>query len=40
MVLLLFCDKDMVLFVLPAYSTAVAIVMLAGAALGQRLLKW
>jgi len=36
----LFCDKDMVLFVLPAYSTAVAIVMLAGAALGQRLLKW
>lgn len=35
-----FCDKDMALFVLPAYSAAIGIVALAGALLGPRLLKW
>jgi hypothetical protein len=36
----LFCVKDMVLFVLPAYTSAMALVVLAGAALGPRALKW
>jgi len=36
----LYCNKDMVLFVLPAYSSAIAVVVLAGAALGPRLLRW
>lgn len=36
----LYCDKDMVLFVLPAYSSAIAVVVLAGVALGPRLLRW
>lgn len=35
-----FCDKDMALFVLPAYSAAIGGVALAGALLGPRLLKW
>jgi hypothetical protein len=35
-----YCDKDMVLFVIPAYSTAIGVVVLAGAMLGPRLLKW
>ncbi|MBN2760833.1 MAG: DUF1109 domain-containing protein [Rhodobacteraceae bacterium] len=36
----LYCDKDMVLFVIPAYSTAIAAVVLAGAVIGPRLLRW
>jgi hypothetical protein len=36
----LYCDKDMVLFVVPAYATAIACVMLLGAILGPRPLKW
>lgn len=36
----IYCDKDMALFVLPAYSAAIGSVMLAGALLGPRLLKW
>jgi hypothetical protein len=36
----LYCDKDMVLFVLPAYSAAILSVSLIGAILGPRLLKW
>lgn len=36
----LYCDKDMVLFVLPAYSAAILSVALVGAILGPRLLKW
>lgn len=36
----LYCDKDMILFVIPSYSTAVGAVMLLGAVLGPRLLKW
>ncbi|MCC1481172.1 NrsF family protein [Roseibaca sp. Y0-43] len=36
----LYCDKDMVLFVIPAYSTAIALVVGAGAVLGPRWLKW
>ncbi|MCC5955048.1 MAG: DUF1109 domain-containing protein [Natronohydrobacter sp.] len=36
----LYCDKDMMLFVLPAYATAIGTVMLAGALLGPRILKW
>lgn len=35
-----YCDKDMVLFVLPAYSVAIGSVVLAGALLGPRALKW
>lgn len=35
-----YCDKDMVLFVLPAYSVAIGIVVLAGVLLGPRALKW
>lgn len=36
----LYCDKDMVLFVLPAYSVAILSITLLGAILGPRLLKW
>lgn len=36
----IYCDKDMALFVLPAYATAIASVTLAGALLGPRVLKW
>ena len=36
----LHCDRDIALFVLPAYSAAIALVMLAGALLGPRLLRW
>lgn len=36
----LYCDKDMVLFVLPAYATAIGGVTVAGALLGPRLLRW
>jgi hypothetical protein len=36
----LYCDKDMVLFVLPAYGTAISFVALIGALLGPRFLKW
>lgn len=36
----LYCDKDMVLFVLPAYSVAIGVVVLAGAAFGPRALRW
>lgn len=36
----LYCDKDMVLFVVPAYATGIASVMLAGALVGPRMLKW
>jgi hypothetical protein len=36
----LYCDKDMVLFVLPAYGVAIGFVALAGAVLGPRALKW
>lgn len=35
-----YCDKDMVLFVLPAYSVAIGSVVLAGVLLGPRALKW
>lgn len=35
-----YCDKDMVLFVLPAYGLAVGSVTLAGGLLGARVLKW
>ncbi|TVP73584.1 MAG: DUF1109 family protein [Rhodobacteraceae bacterium] len=35
-----YCDKDMVLFVLPAYGMAIASVTLAGALIGARVLKW
>ncbi|MGY6706265.1 NrsF family protein [Roseinatronobacter sp.] len=36
----LYCDKDMVLFVVPAYFTAIASIAVIGALLGPRLLKW
>lgn len=36
----LFCVKDMVLFVVPSYTTAMALVVVAGAALGPRVLRW
>ncbi|MDT8853636.1 NrsF family protein [Paracoccaceae bacterium Fryx2] len=36
----IYCDKDMVLFVLPAYSAAIMSISLLGAILGPRLLKW
>lgn len=36
----LYCDKDMTLFVVPAYGTAIAVVTLAGALIGARVLKW
>lgn len=36
----LYCDKDMVLFVLPAYGMAIAGVTLAGALIGERVLRW
>lgn len=35
-----YCDKDMALFVLPAYGMAIGSVMLAGSLLGLRVLKW
>lgn len=35
-----YCDKDMVLFVLPAYSFAIGSVVLAGVLLGPRALEW
>ena len=35
-----YCDKDMMLFVLPAYGVAIGSVTLAGGLLGARLLKW
>lgn len=36
----IYCDKDVALFVLPAYATAIATVALIGALLGPRLLRW
>lgn len=36
----IYCDKDMVLFVLPAYSTAIGSVAVIGALVGPRVLKW
>jgi hypothetical protein len=36
----LYCEKDMALFVLPAYGMAIGSVTLAGALLGARVLKW
>lgn len=36
----LYCDQDAALFVLPAYTAAIAFVALVGAATGARLLKW
>lgn len=36
----LYCDKDMMLFVLPAYGIAIAGVVLLGAWLGPRHLRW
>jgi len=36
----LYCDKDMALFVLPAYGTAVAAVAALGGAIGARVLRW
>lgn len=36
----LFCTKDMALFVLPAYGTAIALVTLLGASIGPRALRW
>jgi hypothetical protein len=35
-----YCDKDIILFVVPAYSAAIAFVSIIGALLGSRLLKW
>lgn len=36
----LYCDKDMALFVLPAYGMAIGSVTLAGSLIGVRVLKW
>lgn len=36
----LYCDKDMILFVVPAYCAAIASISVIGALLGPRLLKW
>lgn len=36
----IYCDKDMILFVVPAYSAAIASIAIMGAILGPRLLKW
>jgi len=36
----LFCDQDAVLFVLPAYGTAIMIVALTGLLIGKRSLAW
>lgn len=36
----LYCDKDMVLFVVPAYAAGIMSVVLAGTLLGPRVLKW
>lgn len=35
-----YCDKDMLLFVLPAYGAAIGSVTLAGGLIGARALKW
>ncbi|MCH8467787.1 MAG: DUF1109 domain-containing protein [Roseinatronobacter sp.] len=36
----IYCDKDMILFVVPAYSAAILSISALGALLGPRLLKW
>jgi hypothetical protein len=36
----LYCDQDALLFYLPAYGAGIALVTLAGALLGARLLRW
>jgi hypothetical protein len=36
----LYCDQDVALFALPAYGIAIAIVILAGAAIGGKTLRW
>ncbi|MGP9790345.1 NrsF family protein [Roseinatronobacter sp. NSM] len=36
----LYCDKDMILFVVPAYFAAIAFIAAIGALLGPRVLKW
>jgi hypothetical protein len=36
----LYCDKDMALYVFPAYGTAVLAVALIGGAVGARVLRW
>ena len=36
----LYCDKDMVLFAVPAYGTAIAVVTVIGAVVGARVLRW
>jgi hypothetical protein len=36
----LYCDQDVMLFVLPAYGAAVTLVTLAGALAGARVLRW
>ncbi|WP_296478921.1 DUF1109 domain-containing protein [Roseinatronobacter sp.] len=36
----IYCDKDMILFVVPAYCAAIASISVIGALLGPRLLKW
>ena len=36
----IYCDKDMILFVVPAYFAAIASISVIGALLGPRLLKW
>jgi hypothetical protein len=36
----LYCDKDMVLFAVPAYGTAIALVTVIGAVSGARVLRW
>jgi hypothetical protein len=36
----LYCDKDMVLFAVPAYGTAIALVTVIGAVAGARVLRW
>lgn len=36
----LYCDKDMMLFAMPAYSLAIAVVALVGATLGPKLMRW
>jgi len=36
----IYCDRDAALFVLPAYSAAIAFITLIGALVGPRVLKW
>ncbi|MCC5964810.1 MAG: DUF1109 family protein [Natronohydrobacter sp.] len=36
----IYCDKDMALFVLPAYGVAIGSVTLAGSLIGMHVLKW